>query len=242
MNCLARLFGAKQEQPKESEPVPIENVAPVPISVVPKRLRGIDVSHYEPEVDWVKAKASGVVWMYTKATEGLGHVDAMLNNHVKGANLAGVYTGAYHFFHASQDGKQQASVFLNNISNLSLDLIHCLDWESSSADGLPALIQKARAKDWLNEVERVTGKVPMIYGGESFLNELNLGPEFLKYKVWIAHYGVPESRVKVPAPWVKYTAWQYTDAEGPPIVQGLKPGHHVDASWLNGSIDLLRKS
>jgi len=235
MDCFKKLFSA----PVGAAPakvIPIENVSPVKLSK--DKILGIDVSHYEPAVDWVKAKAGGVLWMYTKASEGSGHVDVMLHKHCDAAKAAGVYTGAYHFFHASVDGAEQAKLFLKTINGMKLDLPPCLDWESGSADGVAAATQKVRARAWLDEVEKATGRVPVIYGGEAFMRELRLDPEFARYPLWLAHYGVKEASVKCPAPWAKIAMWQYTDAESVP---GLGNGHHVDANWFYGSDEDLKK-
>lgn len=215
----------------------IDNVLPIKPQTS-SRLLGIDVSHYEPPVNWEKARAGGVKFMYTKATEGAGHIDKYLRVHADAAKSAGVLNGAYHFFHASIDGLKQAELYLQTVAGMSLDLPHCLDWEGSSGDGLPANAQKLEAKKWLDRVEKATGRVPMIYGGESHLREMGLGPEFERYPLWLAHYGVRESQLRLPQPWKKFTIWQYTDKES---VAGLAAGHHVDANWFNGSLDDLRR-
>ena len=36
---------------------------------------GIDVAHYQGSVNWAKARASGVVFAFAKATEGTGYTD-----------------------------------------------------------------------------------------------------------------------------------------------------------------------
>lgn len=218
--------------------VPISNVVPIKLPANPLgKVLGIDVSHYEPALSWEKAKASGVLWMLTKASEGTGHTDQMLHEHCQAASLAGVLTGSYHFFHASQDGAVQALRYLRAIEGMQFDLPPCLDWESSSADGQPSGIQQREALKWLDIVEKKIGRVPIIYGGESFLRDLKLPGLFARYPLWLAHYGVPENRLHVPAPWKQYWAWQYTDSES---VAGLAPGHHVDANWFNGSIEQLK--
>lgn len=230
LNSLAKLF---TQEPKDNV-IPLKLVEPSnPIA----RVRGIDVSHYEPPLDWSKAKAFGVEYMFTKATEGAGHIDSLLNKHVMQARAAGVLTGAYHFFHANVNATAQANLYLDTVKNLPLDFPHVLDWESSSGDGVSADIQATRAKTWLDIVEKATGRTPIIYGGESHLRELRLKPDFARYPLWLAHYGVKEASLHVPAPWGYFTFWQYTDAE---TVPGLEPGHHVDANWFRGSVsDLL---
>jgi lysozyme len=186
----------------------------------------IDTSHYEPAVDWAKAKASGVKGMYTKATEGLGHVDKSLHQHADSAKAAGLKTGAYHFFHEGMDGDAQAALYLHAVSGMVFDYPHILDWEGSSGDG------REDAYKWLVAVEKSTGIQPWIYSGESHLRELKLDSRFAKYGVIIAHYGTTEDRVRLPAPFLRLIGWQYTDAEGAPRVDGLGAGHHVDANWF----------
>lgn len=198
------------------------------------RILGVDVSHHEPALDWQKAKAGGVQWMFTKATEGLHHVDIMLHQHVGSAKGAGVLTGAYHFFHPSASGLDQANLYLKSVSDIHLELPHCLDWEV--ADSQTSLAQQKQAKAWLDTVEKKSGRVPVIYGGSAFLRNLKLGPEFARYPLWIANYGVNEPHV--PQPWKQFTMWQYTDAESVP---GLAPGHHVDANVFLGSVEDLHK-
>jgi lysozyme len=189
-------------------------------------------------VDWAKANAGGVEWMITKATEGVSHVDKTLFAHTNAAR-GHCLVGAYHFFHASMDGAKQAELYLKAISTLPyrLDLPHCLDWESSSADGMSSAHQQREALAWLNKVESAAGRVPIIYGGEAFLRELKLPESFARYPLWLAHYGTTEEKLKIPAPWKRLFAWQYTDAE---TVPGLAKGHHVDANWFFGSVDDLK--
>lgn len=224
-NFFSKLFAKAPEAPVPVEP-PKPDPKP-PITLLNKQLC-IDVSHYEPPVDWVKAKAGGVGLMYAKATEH--QTDSLLRAHVSSAHAAGVRCGAYHFFHPNESGRAQALRYLKAVEGLPLTLPHCLDWESSN--GLSSGDQQREALAWLETVEQETRQTPIIYGGESFLHDLKLPPKFARYHLWMAHYGVNESRLKIPAPWTKLYGWQYTDAEGVPRVYGLAPGHHVDASWF----------
>lgn len=199
---------------------------------------GVDVSHWDPVIDWKRAKLeSGVEWMYSKASEGIRNKDFSLKTHIPAASAAGVLTGGYHFFHAAFAGGLQAEHFLDCMAGVKTDLPPVLDWEESSADGILRDEQLLRAKGWLNTVGGETGRVPIIYGGESFLTELSLFPEFAQYPLWIAHYGIARDRIKVPKPWKEWRMWQYTDAES---VHGVRENHHVDASLFNGTLEELK--
>ena len=171
MNCFLKLFKKPVQDTAKVIPIrPLENV--VPIRIEKTKLLGIDVSHYEPEIDWNEAKSFGVDFMFTKATEGLFFIDKLLKKHIEGAKQAGILTGVYHFFHAGNSGDGQADHFLKVVHGLDIDLPLVLDWEQASADNQPASIQKSRAQIFLDEIESASNKKPIIYGGSSFLKEL----------------------------------------------------------------------
>jgi lysozyme len=49
---------------------------------------GIDISGWQEGVDWRRAAADGIAFVYVKATEGVGFVDAKFRAHVA-AGLGG---------------------------------------------------------------------------------------------------------------------------------------------------------
>ncbi len=70
-------------------------------------LYGIDVSHYQEEIDWPKVKASGVTFAILKASEGTEFVDATFEQNFKGALAAGILPGSYHFYLPRYDPLEQ---------------------------------------------------------------------------------------------------------------------------------------
>lgn len=197
-------------------------------------LLGIDVSHYEPALDWHQAKVGGVQWMYAKASEGTGITDQMLFKHVVGAQAEDILSTAYHFFHASESGIDQADYFLHAIQTLRLNLPCVFDWEDASKNGMSSEHQQEQALDWLNEVERESGKTPWIYMPWHLIPELNLSSDFARFPLLVQRYGANPTSEK---PWPQMTAWQFSDAYAAP---GLPSGHHCDANVFFGTIDQLR--
>jgi lysozyme len=57
-------------------------------------IKGIDVSHYQGDVDWPKVKADGVNFVFIKATQGVGYskVDYFRNHAPKAAGF-GLHVG-----------------------------------------------------------------------------------------------------------------------------------------------------
>lgn len=198
---------------------------------------GIDTSHYSQQVDWAKAKAGGVQWMYSKASQGSEFVDQSLGLHTSGAKAAGILTTAYHFFMANVDGDEQWNVFARTIQGKKFDLPHVLDWEAGSIQGMSPAHQILQAKRWLAASQKYTGKVPWIYMGEDLALSLKLPSEFGAYPLISARYGVKVEQLRIPSPWTKLTAWQYSESA---IIPGIKSGHTTDANYFLGSMsDLL---
>jgi Lyzozyme M1 (1,4-beta-N-acetylmuramidase) len=60
--------------------------------------KGIDVSHYQGNIDFQKIKSAGYKFVIIKATEGSYSVDPMFRENVRKANAADLQTHAYHYF------------------------------------------------------------------------------------------------------------------------------------------------
>ncbi len=60
-------------------------------------IRGIDVSDFQPVVDWAQVKAGGVTFAFVKATEGTGFTAKTFKSKWTAARAAGLLVGAYHF-------------------------------------------------------------------------------------------------------------------------------------------------
>jgi len=57
----------------------------------------LDVSHWQPPVDWRKAKAAGIRGVYIKVSQGATHKDDRAKIHYEGARAEGLLVGCYHF-------------------------------------------------------------------------------------------------------------------------------------------------
>jgi len=58
---------------------------------------GIDVSRWQPNVDWNAVKGDGIDFAFIKATEGVNYVDPEYHTHMQNAIAADVLVGPYHF-------------------------------------------------------------------------------------------------------------------------------------------------
>jgi lysozyme len=194
------------------------------------RIQGIDVSHYQGNIDWTKVKSAGMAFAYTKATESTSSTDSQFSVNWPAIKSAGLLRGAYHFFHGDQDGTAQANHFLDVVGNLSGDLPPVIDIESTSNGSDSQIVSGVQA--WLDVVQQSAGIVPMIYTVASFWND-HLNSSFGNYPLWIANYGV--SSPKLPTGWSNWNFWQYSQSG---TVNGISG--NVDMDYFNGSMDQLQ--
>ena len=63
-------------------------------------VRGIDVSHFQGQIDWAQVVGAGIQFCYVKASDGIAFSDVRFQANYSGSKTAGLRTGAYHFFRA----------------------------------------------------------------------------------------------------------------------------------------------
>src|ERR1700679_4105731 len=93
------------------EPVPTGDTSTPPVVVPPtfdsSTILGIDISHYQNDVDFAKLKAAGISFVFIKATEGVDYVDPNFSTYWKAAKAFGIPRAPYHFFHPGDDLQSQ---------------------------------------------------------------------------------------------------------------------------------------
>ncbi|WP_028591111.1 glycoside hydrolase family 25 protein [Paenibacillus massiliensis] len=200
---------------------------------------GIDVSRYQGTVDWRKVRAAGKSFAFIKATQGSTYRDPNYTTNVKGARAAGVLDGAYHFVDATstEEAVRQAQNFAKALQDeggaSSFAFPPVMDYENNPANLSKPQIN-AIAKSFLNELERLTGRKPMIYTGNSFANQFDasLG----SYTLWIARYSTTRVPADTPA-WKQWDFWQYSDSGRVNGIQGA-----VDLNVYRGTEQELRQA
>lgn len=182
-------------------------------------VHGIDVSRYQGDIDWRRARASGVAFAYIKATEGGDYVDPMFDTHWHQAKKAGVRHGAYHYYYFCRPAHEQARWFIRNVPRDASALPHVLDMEwnnrSPSCKLRPngATVQ-AEAKRFLDILQAHYGTRPVIYTTVDFYSETGIGT-LPGTQFWLRSVaGHPRKTY----PRARWTFWQYT---GTGIVPGV---------------------
>ncbi|MDD5265935.1 MAG: glycoside hydrolase family 25 protein [Methylococcales bacterium] len=196
----------------------------------------VDISHHNgPNIDFVKAKASGLVGVIHKATQGQSNVDKKYALNRTAALEAGLLWGAYHFAEGG-DGIKQAEHFLK-VAEPDKDTLLVLDFEPNRT-GPSMNLTEAHA--FVTHVQQENGRFPGFYSG-NLIKEL-LGskqdPLLAKCWFWLAQYG---PTAVVPANWPTWTMWQYTDGNLGPTPHDVPGIGDCDRDKFNGDQAQLEK-
>ena len=204
----------------------------------PSTLAGIDVSRYQPNIDWGALAASGIQFCFIKATEGARDVDALFQRHWEGAATAGLVRGAYHFFRPQIPVSTQADLFVRTLGHLQPgDLRPALDLEGTAGwvDIAPAN-RAPLALLMLEAIEDRLSVAPIVYMSPWFATDmLRSTPALSRFPIWIAQYTLDPTPT-VPKPWSTWTFWQYSQAGRVP---GISSGA-VDLDRFQGSLEDLQ--
>ena len=180
----------------------------------PAPLTGPDVSKYQHAngklINWAAVRRSGQDFAFIKATGGSNRVDPWFAREWAAAGKAGMIRGAYHYADPAHSPVEQAAriVSVAGSTREANDLGIVLDLESTG--GLTPGRLATWAHTFLNEVQRRTGRVPILYTAPNFWHtRMKDNRTFGAYPLWLAHY---TSKRPAPLPgWNRWTFWQHTN-------------------------------
>jgi len=193
-------------------------------------MKGPDVSsHQHPHghgIDWGRAKGGGTDFAFVKATEGRTYTNPYFARDYAGLAAHGIIRGAYHFARPAGGGanaRTQARYFVHTAGSLTSagELPAVLDLETTGGLRPAALIRWTHA--YLGEVQRLTGRKPIVYTYPSFWRTAMADTHaFTSYPLWIATYTGPAQLV---GGWHRYLFWQHTDHASVPGIATAVDGN-----------------
>ena len=166
------------------------------------RLRGIDISDHQTDIDIAGVDADFVI---VKATEGRTYVSPSFEKQYAAAKAAGRLVGIYHFA-ALNEPEVEADFFLETIGDRVGEAVLVLDWERAPLDDVRWCAR------WLDRVRSGTGVHPMIYLSES-VAEGAAWPVLGACPLWVAAYRTDDQPANYdmsnagPPPMVNVAAW-----------------------------------
>ncbi|MDY5180940.1 GH25 family lysozyme [Butyribacter sp.] len=185
---------------------------------------GIDVSKYNGDINWDKAKKDGVDFVIVRVGyRGYGKsgtlcTDPNYKANIEGALAAGIKVGVYYFTEAltTDEAREEAEFCISKIKDYNITLPVAIDYEYPTDGKNPigrmynAKLTKAEAtanvKAFCAAVKKA-GYTPLVYANKSDLSSLINGKTIGNtYKVWLANYTTKTTYAN------SYEYWQYTSS------------------------------
>jgi lysozyme len=188
-------------------------------------VHGIDVSHYQAEINWDTVAGQRIDFAFIKATEGRHFIDTCFTQNWQELKRVNIKRGAYHFFHPTLSPEEQAANFINTVDLTFGDLPPVLDFEVINNTPKPIIIQ--RIQTWLDLVEKHYKIKPIIYTNQKLYFKY-IRSNFNDYPIWMARYNVSQPVTLSTNSW-KF--WQYGNRGS---VRGIEGD--VDLNVFSGNL------
>lgn len=155
---------------------------------------GIDVSHWQGDIDFEKVKEAGVEFAYIRVGRGDGIggdyvLDSKFKQNIEGFNKVGIPVGIYFYSYANTktDAIKEAKWVMKQIKKYQVDLEIVFDWENwSSFQEFDLSFHKlSELSNTFNKVVESKGYQGMLYSSKNYLETI-WSP--VDYPVWLAHY------------------------------------------------------
>lgn len=200
-------------------------------------VQGIDVSHYQGDIQWREMEEQDIDFAYIKATEGSSSVDGCFEKNWREAKASSLYVGAYHFFSFDSAGESQAEHFIRTVGSLQGCLCPVVDVEYyGDKEKNPPSVQdvKEQLGIMLKMLEKEYGKKPVIYTTYQVYGKF-IKNNFGEYPLWLRNVYYPPIFGKKG----KWIFWQYSDTEKLSGYQGEE--ELIDRDVFRGNEKELKK-
>lgn len=155
---------------------------------------GIDVSHWQGDIDFDKVKKAGVEFAYIRVGRRNGIngefvLDKKFIQNIEGFNKAKIPVGVYFYSYADsiKDAREEARWILKQIKDYKVDLEVVFDWEdwdNFQEHNLSFYKLTKMAKEF-NKTVTSNGYTGMLYSSKNYLENMWYPVDF---PVWLAHY------------------------------------------------------
>ena len=181
--------------------------------MAPNKPLVIDIYYGDEVTDLAATKASGIIGVIHKASEGVAFADRRYAARRALASDQGLLWGAYHFLHGSATGtdpRLEADHFLSVAEPDDATLI-ALDWEDVPHHGAASATS---ARTFLDRIADRLNRKAVIYSGNVAKEAIEgVNEAFGSHRLWLCQYGPKWS---TQASWTRPWLWQNNgDSYGP---------------------------
>lgn len=198
-------------------------------------VKGIDVSHHNPILNWNALLDKNITFAYIKSTEGTSHED---RNYIYNYDLArktNIKVGSYHFYTFALSGKEQAQHFLKTAKFNTGDLLPAIDVEHSPSNiynkdknYIKLVIEELKVME--NELYEHFGIHPVIYTNKDCY-KLYIKGNFPKNLIWMCDlHNEPSDDME------NWRIWQFSHKGELPGVDG-----HIDLNYYRSSFEEFKE-
>ncbi len=191
---------------------------------------GIDVSHFQGEIDWQKVAESSVSFTFIKSSQGDDITDERYQSNWAGSAQYGLLHGVYHYLDPSIDATAQANYFIAVTQGEFGDFPPIVDIEAFEQQTASEVIDTLST--FIDIIEEKYNCKPMIYTSPGFWDQLD-NNDFGSYPLWLADYA---DQPQLPQGWEQWLFWQFSDTG---TINGINGD--VDQDQFNGTFSQLKK-
>ena len=186
-------------------------------------VQGVDVSHFQGDIDWNVLEEQGISFAYIKATEGSSYVDPYLDKNYQGIRNTDLEYGFYHFLSLESSPETQFENFKAAVGEYHMDIIPAIDieWYGDKRKNPPEKeVVLSTLLQMVSLFEQEYGQKPVVYTTQSYYFKYFRG-EKPDFPLWIRNVYV--------SPFQDWTIWQYTD-------RAAMNGYYGDEKYIDRDV------
>lgn len=196
-------------------------------------LKGIDVSHYQGDVDWKKVKATGVQFAIIRAGYGkyAYQEDPCFEDNIEGAYNAGIPVGVYWYSYAdtAAEARQEAEACLTVIKPYKDKITLPVFFDQEYEPAILSAGNSIRTQCCIAFIKAIeaAGYKAGLYGSQDWLdNKIDDSQIPETATVWVAQYSNKCTYTG------RYTIWQYTSSGKVDGISGRVDMNEADESLM----------
>ena len=170
------------------------------------KLNGIDVSHYQGDINWKAVKDYGIDFAFIKCLQGKSRVDECFHTNMRNAIANDIPVGVYVYSKAKtiDDAVAEAKRVIKECSQYKLTYPVVFDFESKHFEDM-SLVMRGKIIDAFCQTILSDGKyIPMLYSSRYWLMHMIPAEVVKKYDIWLAEYTTGKPKYTG-----DYNIWQY---------------------------------
>ncbi len=170
------------------------------------KLNGIDVSHYQGDINWKAVKEYRIDFAFIKCLQGKSRVDECFHTNMRNAIANDIPVGVYVYSKAKtlDDAVAEAKRVIKECSQYKLTYPVVFDFESKHFEDM-SLAMRGKIIDAFCQTILLDGKyIPMLYSSRYWLMHMIPAEVVKKYDIWLAEYTTGKPKYTG-----DYKIWQY---------------------------------